>query len=201
MLSKLTNSRSYRGVLHFLIGSAAVSGLLFTMCGCDQISSTPIVQVIGEVSMDRKPSADTMVAFIPLETRGPDRKITELAFGKTDDAGRFELRTSEARGVPPGEYRVLIFRPDVKTDAHPEIDGDTAEVETAKSDFISDASLMLAAIGGFNSFAKTMEKQSKVVDVGGVPVAYNIKSTLRLTVKSEPGIIHPKFELDSHPKN
>lgn len=189
--------------LHLLLSSAAICTVLVSMCGCDQISGTSIVQIIGEVEMDRKPLADTMVAFIPLELRGANGKIIELAFGKTDDAGRFELRTSEARGVSPGEYRILFFRPTLKKDASSKINGaeDKDKPGNSTSDVTSDTSLMSAAIDGIRASAKTIEGQAATVDVGDVPVAYNIQSNLRFTVKQGAGILYPKFELDAHPKN
>lgn len=198
MLSKFPLS-----ALHLLIGSAAVCSVFLSICGCDQISGSPIVQIIGEVEMDRKPLADTMVAFIPLELRNANGKIIELAFGKTDDAGRFELRTSEARGVSPGEYRILFFRPSLEKDAPSQIDGTNGEDKSGGSTtgVSSDTSLMSAAIDGFNGSAVTTGKQPEGVDVGDVPVAYNIQSELRFTVKPGSGIIYPKFELDAHPKN
>ena len=188
-------------VFRLLIGSATACSLLISMSGCDQISGSPIVQIIGEVTMDRKPLADTMVAFVPLELRGANGKITELAFGKTDAAGRFELRTHEARGVVPGEYRVLFYRPTPRTDASANIGDGTDKAESKITGITSDASLILAAIERFDSPAQKMEKRLAMVNVGDVPMAYNIQSTLRLTVKPGSGIIYPKFELDAHPKN
>lgn len=201
MLSNLMISRFHERVFRFLMASSVIGCLLLPLSGCNQIPNTSIVQIVGEVRMDRKPLAGAMVAFISLEPRGANRKITELAFGKTNDVGRFELRTSEARGVPPGEYRVLIFRSNGQTDAAAQIDDNMTKVKPIISGLISDASLVLAAIGSFNSFAQTMEKQSTMGDIGGVPVTYNIQSTLRLTVSPGAGIIEPKFELDGHPQN
>lgn len=153
--------------------------------------------------MDRKPLADTMVAFIPLELLDANGKITDLAFGKTDDAGRFELRTSEARGVLPGEYRVLFFRSNPESDSPPQTNGGLHRVESTNSinGFASDTSLMLAAIDKFDSSAEPMENRPATVNTGGVPAAYNLQSELRTAVKRGAGIIYPKFELDAHPKN
>ena len=194
MLRKYSTS-----VLGLLTGCAAICSVLVSMSGCDQISGQPIVQVIGEVSMDRKPLADTMVAFIPLELRSDNGKIIELAFGSTDDAGRFELRTSEARGVLPGEYRILFFRPNSETEESPHNGGSSRKGES--NGVTSDTSLMMAAIDRMGASARTIEGQSGTDNVGGIPVTYNLQSDQRLTVKPGAGIIYPKFELDAHPKN
>ena len=194
MLRKYSTS-----VLRLLTVCAAIGSVLVSMSGCDQISGQPIVQVIGEVSMDRKPLADTMVAFIPLEPRSDNGKITELAFGSTDDAGRFELRTSEARGVVPGEYRILFFRQSSEKEGSSNYEGSGKNGES--SDVTSDDSLMMAAIDRIGASAQTLEKQSGTDNVGGIPVTYNLQSDQRLTVKPGAGIIYPKFDLDAHPKN
>lgn len=189
-------------VLRLLLVSATIGSLLGTTGGCDQFSGTSVVQIIGEVRMDRKPLADTLVAVVPLELRGPSGKITELAFGKTDDAGRFELRTSDARGVLPGEYRVLFFRPSPEAGLPPQTDDALEEkADGVTTGIPSDTALMLSAVDRLGAFSQAKPKRSSAMNVGEVPLAYNLQSTIRLTVKPGAGIIYPKFELDAHPKN
>ncbi len=202
MLGNVSSKESLVSVLRLLASGAVICGLLVAVCGCEQLSGPSIVQIIGEVKMGRKPLADAFVAAVPLEPRGPSGKITELAFGKTDDAGRFELRTSAVRGVLPGEYRVLFFRPSAETDMPAQIDDTVKEkLESELTGIDSDTSWMLDAIDRFDASLKTSEKGSTAINVGDVPLAHNVKSALRLTVKPGAGIIYPKFELDAHPKN
>jgi len=196
-------SQSHAIFLRQLIRSVTLCTVLLFMCGCDQISGTPVVQIIGEVRMDRKPLADAMVAFIPLELRGSGGKIIEVAFGKTDQTGKFEMRTSEARGVLPGEYRILCFRPSQKLDEPKPTDDALKKLETSSltDQMPSDASLILGTMNRLSKTVQAMETQSEMVNVGGIPVTYNIQSNLRFSVKPGSGIIYPKFELDGHPKN
>jgi len=196
-------SQSHAIFLRQLIRSVTLCTVLLFMCGCDQISGTPVVQIIGEVRMDRKPLADAMVAFIPLELRGSGGKIIEVAFGKTDQTGKFEMRTSEARGVLPGEYRILFFRPSQKLDEPKPTDDALKKLETSSltDQMPSDASLILGTMNRLSKTVQAMETQSEMVNVGGIPVTYNIQSNLRFSVKPGSGIIYPKFELDGHPKN
>ena len=201
MLKQHIQNKNFQSILRPLIASAVIGSVLLLLCGCDQISGKPIVQVIGEVRMNRKPLADAMVAFIPLELRGSNGKVIEVAFASTDDAGRFELRTSEARGVLPGEYRILFFRPnsEIRDQMKAEISGaDSGDINHGLS---SDTSLMLAAVDRLSNSDKQNQSEAVMDDVGGVPVCYNLRSNLRFTVKPGGGIIYPKFELDAHPKN
>lgn len=189
--------------LRLLLGSAAILSLMLFVCGCDQIAGTPVVQVIGEVTMGRKPLADTMVAFIPLEFRGANGNIIEIAFGKTDDAGRFELRTNQARGVLPGEYRVLFYRAQADAADSTQSAGTAEEIPSdySATGITSDTSLMLAKIDQFDSSANSPEEGSAPLNIGGIPFLYNVDSGLRHTVKPGAGIIYPKFNLQPHPKN
>ena len=170
------------------------------LSGCEQITGVAHVQVIGEVRMDRKPLADTMVAFIPLEFRNGSGTIREIAFGKTNNAGRFELRTSDAKGVQSAEYRVLFFRPDLAekdeegSQSQPQYDGETQDDgETSGEKWMQDV-LERTDLNALSSF------ETSKLNAGGIPATYNIESTLRFTVKLGAGILYPKFELESHPE-
>ena len=164
------------------------------LSGCEQITGSGVVQVIGEVRLDRKLMADTMVAFIPLEFRNDSGTIREIAFGRTDNTGRFELRTSEAKGVSPTEYRVLFFRPD------------SAEKAKQKSLTKSQAEEETKVATGLDDVLQGTDLQPRLsmrvfnLNVGDIPVAYNIESTLRYRVKRGAGILYPKFDLESHPR-
>jgi len=153
--------------------------------GCDQITGDSIVQIIGEVTMNRKPLADTKVAFIPLEFRGGNGMIKEIAYGLTDNAGRFQLRTSEAKGIVSGEYRVLFFKPDSNAVERPAASTNLEELTN------------LLQFGNFDVDSLNLSSQ---VDAGDIPVTYNIESEIRFSVEAGAGVLYPKFELQSHPE-
>jgi hypothetical protein len=207
MLKEFKNSDSHLHRLcprrlRWLMTGLVMAALLTGGGGCDQISGQPVVQVIGEARLGRKPLADAMVAFVPLELRDPKGSITEVAFGSTDNAGRFEMRTSEARGVLPGEYRVLFFRAASDTDSAQRTD---VRIEDLVKDDLpngatADTSLMLAAVDRMDD-AQGQSQSRTSSRVGSVPDAYNVRSRLRFTVKPGSGIIYPKFDLETHPKN
>ena len=189
--SRTSTSKAKTGLILLWVVCLIVPAFL----GCEQINGSGIVQVIGEVRMDRKPLADAMVAFIPLQFRNDSGTIREIAFGRTDNAGRFELRTSETKGVSPTEYRVLFFRPD-KT-----------ENKKKKSLTRSQVAEKIQVLQWSNDVLQGTalrprpSMQLSEIDVGDIPATYNIESTLQYRVKLGAGILYPKFDLNSHPKN
>ena len=180
-------------MLRFFI--LALIGLIITsITGCEQITGSGIVQVIGEARMDRKPLADTMVAFIPLEFRNDNGTIREIAFGQTDNAGRFELRTSETKGVLPTEYRVLFFRPDpAKEEKKKLLTRTQAEKEKVVAEWMED-------VLERTDIRPRPSMQPSNLNVGDIPASYNLESTIRFSVKPGAGILYPKFDLQSHPE-
>ena len=168
--------------------------ILPTLLGCQQITGSGVVHVIGEARMDRKPLADTMVAFIPLKFRNSSGKIREIAFGKTDDTGRFELHTSDTKGVFPTEYRVLFFRPALKED---NVKNAPASLQPEED---TEAVAWLKDVLDRTELRPRRSMQISELEVGDIPATYNIESTLRYDVKLGAGILYPKFNLDSHPE-
>lgn len=181
--------------------------MMATVLGCQQIAGSGVVQVIGEVRMDRKPLADARVVFIPLELRDSRGSIKEIAFGSTDDAGRFQLRTTETKGVVHGEYRVLFFRPENSDSAGRfEIDSQASSKKSSNDmlNLLNSLSLESQQLSNLlPPFEHAAEQQTQFgqIDVGNVPVIYNIESELNFLVKPGSGILYPKFELVSHPKD
>jgi hypothetical protein len=86
----------------------ACLGLMAVVAGCGgKASDLPkLAPVAGTVTLDGKPLAKAMVAFIPTgSTRGTG------ANGHTDNAGKYELAArSGEKGAPAGEYRVAITK-------------------------------------------------------------------------------------------
>ncbi len=157
----------------------AIAMLCLLTVGCGPWIGDPVVEVIGEVTLDGKVLKDAKVVFVPKQYRNDDGLINPLAFGKTDGTGRFELRSGEQKGVLLGRYRVLIF----KTDSS----------DSASDDFQQDDAAELAA-----QVAELLNEPSMPnVPVGTVPAKYNYHSELEYVVELPVGIIYPKFDLTS----
>ena len=82
--------------------------LMFVVAGCGgNVSDLPkLMPVGGTVTLDGKPLANAMIAFVPSgSTRGTG------ANGRTDTVGKYELATrSGEKGAPAGEYRVVVTK-------------------------------------------------------------------------------------------
>ena len=71
--------------------------MLLALAGCPARREEPkLVPVQGTVTMDGKPLAGASLMF------------GGVAFGETDANGHYELSRGEKRGVPAGEYTVVI---------------------------------------------------------------------------------------------
>lgn len=79
------------------VGWCVCSLLLLALTGCPAGREEPkLVPVQGTVTMDGKPLAGASVMF------------GGVAFGETNASGHYELGRGEKKGVPPGEYTVVI---------------------------------------------------------------------------------------------
>lgn len=147
-------------------------GCLF-LGGCGAWIGDPVVEIIGEVTLDRQVLTDAFVVFVPMRFRDDDGLILPLAFGKTDKTGRFELSSEDQKGVLLGQYRVLIFKPDSVI----------ADSEAVPGN---------AMIGLWN--------EPKAAGETGVtvPAGYNLESELVYEVKRPEGVLYPKFQLTSN---
>ena len=92
--------RSKRDLLLFVIFGLGV------LSGCGRVKIEGLVPVRGTVTFNGEPLEGAAVCFTPKEFKTGDR----LGTGKTDTAGRFELRTIGELGVLPGEYIVVVIK-------------------------------------------------------------------------------------------
>ncbi len=105
--------------------------LLSVAAGCGAQRSP--VPVSGTVTLDGKPVEGAVVWFHP----AGDDKDGRVATGMTDKAGTFRLKTGDAVGVRPGEYRVVITKnvlanPNLKVPDFP----DTPEGRNQRDHFV-----------------------------------------------------------------
>lgn len=171
--------------------------------GCQPLGGESIVQVIGEVRMDRRPLADAMVVFVPRKFRNRGGTINPLAFGKTNDTGRFELRTSDTKGVAAGDYRLLFFGPFSDRSDAIDFDSDATDRSEDQYEKIEEAlSRVVIPFREMDVVPRNRLYQSALAKARSqsVPIQYNLESKLRFTVKPGAGIVYPKFELQSHPE-
>lgn len=96
-----------------LIMLTALTGFLVGCGGGSELPeySEKLVSVSGQVKANGKPLSHATVTFIPQSGDG------QMASGKTDDQGNYELFThmpnatvDESRGAVPGEYKVTVSR-------------------------------------------------------------------------------------------
>ena len=80
--------------------------LFFALPGCGRPKIDGLVPVSGTVTYNGEPLAEATIGFTPREFQPGDR----LGTGKSDDQGRFELRTIGELGVLPGEYTVVVIK-------------------------------------------------------------------------------------------
>jgi hypothetical protein len=78
--------------------------LPWVLCAADK-ADAPLAKVSGKITLDGKPLASATVTFYP------EAKDGKTATGKTDDAGRYTMKTAGADGALPGKYRVTISLP------------------------------------------------------------------------------------------
>lgn len=123
-----------------LIGFAA----LVTAVGCGGDARSVGVPVEGEVVYQGDPVAGADVAF-----SAKDGGIS--AFARTDDQGRFEMKSQSTRdGIPPGTYRVKVTQIGVQSDWTPEHD---EGVRPEKSESLG----IPAKYGGYSTSGLTAE--------------------------------------------
>lgn len=159
----------------------AVMLCLLPLGGCGPWIGDPVVEVIGEVTLDRKVLTGAKVVFVPMRFRNDEGLINPLAFGKTDGTGRFELKSGDQKGVLLGRYRVLIFRTnalesDLPNEAKQNID--TKRTDSGLADLLNEP--------------ETLQKTGETI-----PAKYNLDSELEYVVDMPVGIVYPKFELTS----
>ena len=170
---------------------ATLTLCLLMLSGCNTWTGDPVVEFIGEVTLDGKVLTNAMVVFVPVRLRNDTGQIIPLAFGKTDGTGRFELTSEEQKGVLLGRYRVLIFRDDV---VNAELQ-DKATVVSGQSlnSKQNDATELIN-----NKLAALLNEPRRVQAIGAsVPSRYNLHSELEYVVEMPVGNGYPKFALSS----
>ena len=178
--------------------------MIVCLLGCEQISGGSRVQINGEVTLDRKPLADVMVAFVPIRLRNPAGKICKISFGKSDNAGRFKLRTSDYKGVEPGEYRVLFYN-GWEIPQGSDADGADRKQDLLRglmnglSEFPNQSNIRNVAYFPDNDSDPSKRLSEAAQSDIGIPSQYNSQSVLRFKAEAGSGILYPKFELRSHP--
>ena len=65
--------------------------------------------MVGEVSLDHEPVANAKLVFIPRTVQDGQQNVLPMAFGQTDEQGKFVLTLADGtREITPGDYRVII---------------------------------------------------------------------------------------------
>jgi hypothetical protein len=170
----------------------AAGVLCVLLGGCGPWIGDPVVEVIGEVTLDRKVLTGAKVVFVPMRFRNDEGLINPLAFGETDGTGRFELRSDEQKGVLLGRYRVLIFKANSQdlgaAEGETSLEGPAISFN-AKQNNADEMALDLARL--------LNEPLARRLPVGIVPEKYNLYSELEYVVDLPVGIVYPKFDLTS----
>jgi hypothetical protein len=81
--------------------------LAYTGCSKDGPPEFDVAPVTGTVKLKGVPLADADVSF-RLEGVAPTGFIGSAA--KTDASGKYELRTNDQKGAPPGNYKVSVSK-------------------------------------------------------------------------------------------
>lgn len=92
--------------------------VVFNATGCGSPTEKPdfvskLVPVTGKVTLDGEPLTGVMINYIPAEGQPGG----EIAFGLTDEAGKYTLQTQlagqspeDSQGALPGNYRVYLSK-------------------------------------------------------------------------------------------
>jgi len=77
------------------------------VCGCSKSSKFDLTPVVGTVTLDGQPLADADVTFFHQGSSVPGYQIST---GKTDAAGKYELKAGAKPGAVPGDFKVTVSR-------------------------------------------------------------------------------------------
>jgi hypothetical protein len=94
----------HRGLLYRPAPLVGLTVLLFAVAGCGGRRAP--APVSGTVTLDRQPVEGATVTFHALG----DDKEGRPATGQTDQTGTFRLKTGNADGARPGDYKVVIIK-------------------------------------------------------------------------------------------
>lgn len=149
--------------------------VILCLMGCGSGGRLPTSPVSGTVSVGDKPIAGADVTFHPAD----DKQKIRPAFGKTNDAGEFELSTyDDGDGAVPGEYKISI----VKQSLRPGIDVKT----------LTPSGQGTGGSAGMDMYKKMTlgnKREKATVSDASVPAKYSDreKSGLKRTVEASGG--------------
>ena len=151
----------------------------FAFCGCDsnwtQLPGT--AEVRGQVTLDGFPVGQAKIVFVPVNLRSTAGAIMPIAYGKTNNEGKFQLEYSDqGRELIAGSYTVIISKFDQEEYPTANVFGDWQN------------KLLPNSISNLVAFRDQGET---------IPSIYNRNSILVYDVKGSSSIIRPKFELKS----
>lgn len=192
MLSDTLNNTNGAKRLQRILATAMLCLLLG---GCGPWIGDPVVEVIGEVTLDGKVLTDAKVVFVPMQFRNDDGLINPLAFGITDGTGRFELKSGDQKGVLLGRYRVLIFQTDTLEAASAQgetIVGASGQTNGAKQVIAAKQDVVVSELAELLNEPEILQTSGETI-----PAKYNLRSELEYVVDMPVGIIYPKFDLTS----
>jgi hypothetical protein len=77
------------------------------VCGCSKSKKLDLTPVSGTVTLDGKPLPDADVTFF---YQGSSINGYRISTGKTDAAGKYELKAGAQPGAVPGDFKVTVSR-------------------------------------------------------------------------------------------
>lgn len=73
-------------------------------CGGEAVKPLPLYSVTGTVKVNGQPLKDTLVQLLPTDTSTKAKP----GVGKTDDDGKYQIRTNGDKGANSGTYKVVL---------------------------------------------------------------------------------------------
>ena len=89
------------------------------MLGCDSPQKLTKVShsVCGQITLDGEPLMNAKIVFVPQKLMDRSREVIPMAYGMTDDKGKFKLPWSDGTArIKEGDYRVIISKQIKETD-------------------------------------------------------------------------------------
>ena len=83
------------------------------LIGCDSAQQTTKFSpsVTGQITLHGEPLMNAKIVFVPQKLTNRSREVIPMAYGITDDKGRFKLTLSDGTArIQEGDYRVIISK-------------------------------------------------------------------------------------------
>ena len=88
-----------------------VAAILVTGCDSPQTATTISPSVSGRITLDGEPLMNAKIVFVPQKLMDQFREVIPMAYGVTDDKGKFKLTLSDGSSkIHDGDYRVIISK-------------------------------------------------------------------------------------------